>query len=191
MRRHPKSPTIQDRLGSNSMASSFLEQAETLSKEGKFRRSIATFQQSAKLFGEVERFLNVKDWEAANIEERKLIEDLRDLAWLKRKYCLARIDVEEAKRRRMRGDYVSCIHRYASATAKFEEIVEELKRRALSKAHESSRPENVVGRDSSQPSDSSETDTLLRFIYEDDSTPKEASGREIAFHEDRFLNAEH
>ncbi len=170
--RDPKKPNVWERLVPNNMASYFLEQAEVLSKEGKFQKSAAAFRQAAKLFGDAERFLNVKDWEVTDAEERDLIEKTMDLARLKGKYCLARVDLEEAKRRRMRGDYASSIEKYASATEKFEEIVEELKRRALSGAHVSLYFENMSGRGAGQSGNSSEMDTLLGFIYGHDSMLK-------------------
>ena len=80
-----------------SLAESLLERAEKLSLEGKIYGSIRALKQAAKLFAEIERFLEVRDWEVEDPHELELIKKIREDAKLKRKYCLAKIAMEKKR----------------------------------------------------------------------------------------------
>ena len=118
------------RLIPDKLAVTLLEQAEYLSKEGRVQDSIRAFRRAARLFSDIEAFLNLKDREP--IEE--LTEKMRDAARLSKMYCLARIDMEEARISKLEGDYESSIRSYASATEKFERITEMLERKPFREA---------------------------------------------------------
>lgn len=93
----PKKPSMWESLVPNDMAESILERAEALSSGGRPRGSMQVFRKAAKLFGEIESFLDVKDWEVEDVEQKELIERMREEAQLKKRYCIARINMERRK----------------------------------------------------------------------------------------------
>lgn len=84
-------------LAPTDYAAFLVDRAEASIKDGKLKRSIEYFKQAVDLFHEIERFLDVKDWEINHQEERRLIEEMRKTASLNRRYCLKRINEFGAK----------------------------------------------------------------------------------------------
>lgn len=99
-------PIIWEYLVPDDLAESLLERAESFSKKGKSEESMRAFREAAELFGAIESFLDVRDWEVEDQAERMLIHRMRDAARLKMEYCLARIN-QEAEKLRMEGDGAS------------------------------------------------------------------------------------
>jgi len=102
----PKEPSIWEHLVPDDLAESLLARAESLSKKGRLHEAMRAFEKAAELFGEIESFLDVRDWEVEDHAERERIAEMRDAASLKRKYCLTRIS-QEAKMSRVEDSDVS------------------------------------------------------------------------------------
>ena len=102
----PKEPSIWEHLIPDDLAESLLARAESLSKKGRLHEAIGAFEKAAELFGEIESFLDVRDWEVEDQAERERIDEMREAALLKRKYCLTRIN-QEAEMSRVEDNEVS------------------------------------------------------------------------------------
>ena len=90
----PKEPSIWEYLIPDDLAESLMARAESLSKKGRLHDAMRAFEKAAELFGEIEAFLDVRDWEVEDIAERERIAGMREAALLKRKYCLTRVNQE-------------------------------------------------------------------------------------------------
>ena len=111
-------------LATNFNAWSAMEHAEHLSRKETSDESIKAFRRAVMLFLKSKEALeretsNIKD----NDEKQKAIE-LSNASTLKKEYCIARIDVEEARILDLEGDYAQSAEKYGSAASAFEELTE-------------------------------------------------------------------
>ena len=113
----PKEPSIWEHLVPDDLAESLLARAESLSKKGRLHEAMRAFEKAAELFGEIESFLDVRDWEVEDQAERERIAGMREAALLKRKYCLTRIN-QEAEMSRVEDSEVPHLNdRHTSSNA--------------------------------------------------------------------------
>jgi len=111
-------------LSSNFEAWSLLEKAEDLSRKENYGESIEAFNKSADLF---EQTKETFEKEINNIQNPDEVEKATELckASLQRKdYCIARVDVEEARMADRNGDHVESARKYESAANLFESMLE-------------------------------------------------------------------
>lgn len=88
----PKEPSIWEYIVPDDLAEALVERAESFSREGRLEKSTQAFWKAAELFGQIESFLDVRDWEVEDHGIRENIDEMRETAQLRRKYCLSRID---------------------------------------------------------------------------------------------------
>jgi len=117
-----------DYLAPNFTAWATLEQAEDLSKQEKSDEARQAFQQAADQF--VEAKTSLQD-EAKNIEdedEKAKTLELSETSELRRDYCLARAELEEAKIHDKDEDHEASARKYSEVAQRFEKIAEKLER---------------------------------------------------------------
>jgi len=111
-------------LSSNFLAWSLLEQAEDLSRKGSSTEAIEAFNKAAKLFKEAKDVFQKEIDKIQNLDEREKAIELSEASARRRDYCLARVNVEEARICDQRGDYAESAKKYELAAVTFEKILE-------------------------------------------------------------------
>ena len=111
-------------LSSNFHAWSLLEHAEDLSRKESSIESAEAFKKATELFGEAKRTLRAKLDAIENADEKDSAERLIKASDTRRKYCLGRINVEEAKILDRQGDHTASSKKYGAAAEIFEKVVE-------------------------------------------------------------------
>ena len=110
-------------LSLNFLAWSLLEQAEDLSRKQKVDKALDTFEEAAGLFNEAnEAFLEEIDKIQTRDEKEKAVE-LGKASVRRKDYCLARVNVEEARDFDQKGDYAASAERYDLAATTFERLL--------------------------------------------------------------------
>jgi len=110
-------------LTSNFLAWSSLEQAEDLSRKERVTESIKIFQKAADLFKEAqEKFVEEIGKIKVSDEKEKAIE-LGKASSRRQDYCLARLNVEQARVYDQGGDYGKSAEKYEMAARTFEKIL--------------------------------------------------------------------
>lgn len=108
----------------NFIAWSVLEQAEDLSRKESSVESIEAFKKAAELFEEAKGAFEEQTDKIQNRDEKEMAIRLSRASLRRRDYCLARVDVEEARICDRKGDYAESAQNYGSAATIFERILE-------------------------------------------------------------------
>jgi len=111
-------------LSSNFLAWSLLEHAEDLSRKESSTKSIEAFNKATELFQQAKRDIQAQLDRIENADEMDLAERLIKASDTRRKYCLGRIAVEEAKILDRQGDHTASSKKYGFATETFQKIAE-------------------------------------------------------------------
>ena len=109
-------------LSSNFLAWSLLEHAEDSSRKESSTKSIEVFKEATELFREAKKTLRAKLDGIENADEKDLAERLIKASDTRRKYCLGRIAVEEAKILDRQGDHTASSGKYGFAAETFQEM---------------------------------------------------------------------
>ncbi len=117
-------------LSSNFLAWSLLEQAEDLSRKESGSESIEAFNKAAELFKEAKEAFEKEIGKIQNLDEKEKAIELSNASVRRRDYCLARVNVEEARIYDRRGDYARSAEEYDLAADAFEKILETLEAEA-------------------------------------------------------------
>ena len=113
-------------LSSNYLAWSKIEQAEEMSRTEKPQEAINNFQDASKYFKETKSKIKNKIAENPSSEERELVNGILKASDLRRKYCQARIIMEEAKLFGREGNHLDSSISYSKAVQIISVIVEEM-----------------------------------------------------------------
>jgi hypothetical protein len=111
-------------LSSNFLAWSILEQAEDLSRRETEVESIEAFKKAAQLFEEAKEAFEGEIAKIQNLDEKEKAIELSKASVRRKDYCLARVNVEEARSYDRKGDYAESAEEYESAATMFEKILE-------------------------------------------------------------------
>jgi len=111
-------------LASNYLAWTNLEEAESLSRKENILQAKQTFQKALQQFSLAEESMRPKV-EELSVEEKEMAQKLLETSKLRRKYCEARILLEEAKLLDRKGKYLQSSKNYKQASSKIETIIEE------------------------------------------------------------------
>jgi KaiC/GvpD/RAD55 family RecA-like ATPase len=117
-------------LYSNFLAWSLLEQAEDLSRKGSGTEAIEAFNKAAKLFKEAKDVFRKEIDKIQNLDEKEKAIELSDASARREDYCLARVNVEEARIFDQKGDYAESAKKYELAAVTFEKILETVETQA-------------------------------------------------------------
>jgi KaiC/GvpD/RAD55 family RecA-like ATPase len=110
-------------LSSNFLAWSLLEKAEDLSRSERGLESTEAFKRAAELFEEARRAFEEQIGKIQNLDEKEKAIELGEACSIRKDYCLARVDVEEARMYDLQGNYVESAEKYGSAASSFEQIL--------------------------------------------------------------------
>jgi len=113
-------------LAPNYSAWSQLEKAEDLSRKEKTREAIQTFQQALELFNKAKGCIETEIKKIQTSDEREMATKLIKASDARRRYCQARINLEEAKILDGKGEYDLSSKRYGSAAEILRKIIEEI-----------------------------------------------------------------
>jgi len=117
-------------LSSNFLAWSLLEEAEDLSRKESSEASIEAFTRAAQLFDETKQSFEKEIEKILELDEKEKAVELSKASVYRKDYCLARIDVEEARTYDRKGDYTTSAQEYDSAATKFEKITNDIEAEA-------------------------------------------------------------
>jgi tetratricopeptide (TPR) repeat protein len=120
-----KSSKLWNYLSPNFLAWSILEQAESLSRKENSTESIEAFNKAAELFKEAEEAFEKEIGKVQNLDEKEKAIELDNASARRRDYCLARVNVEEARIYDRKGDYLESAEKYDMAACKFEKMLAE------------------------------------------------------------------
>jgi len=113
-------------LAPNFSAWATLEQAEDLTKREKSDESSRAFQLAAHQFGEAKTSLEEEAKKIESPDEKAKTIELSKASELRREYCLARAELEEANIHDKNGDHGSSAKKYGAVAERFEKIAEKL-----------------------------------------------------------------
>jgi tetratricopeptide (TPR) repeat protein len=111
-------------LSSNFRAWSLLEKAEDLSRKESYTESIEAFNKSAELFKQAKEAFEQEIGKIENPDEREKAIELCKASLERKDYCVARINVEEARVADRNGDHAESATKYDSAATVLEGILE-------------------------------------------------------------------
>jgi KaiC/GvpD/RAD55 family RecA-like ATPase len=120
-------------LSSNFLAWSLLEKAEDLSRKERSRESTEAFKQAAELFEEAKKVFEENIGKIQDSDEKEKAIELCEASTIRKDYCLARVNVEEAKNLDLEGNHIESAEKYGSAASKFEKILEKTEKENLRK----------------------------------------------------------
>jgi Soluble NSF attachment protein, SNAP len=120
-----KSSKLWNYLSPNFLAWSVLEQAESLSRKENSTESIEAFNKAAELFKEAEEAFEKEIGKVQNLDEKQKAIELDNASARRRDYCLARVNVEEARIYDRKGEYFESAEKYDIAACKFEKMMAE------------------------------------------------------------------
>jgi hypothetical protein len=120
-----KSSKLWNYLSPNFLAWSVLEQAENLSRKENSTESIEAFNKAAELFKEAKEAFGKEIDKVQNLDEKEKAIELDNASARRRDYCLARVNVEEARIYDRKGDYLESAEKYDMAACKFEKMLAE------------------------------------------------------------------
>jgi len=113
-------------LVSNYFAWSCMEEAESLSRQEKTQLSKQTFQKVSEQFSKAKESIQQKIEKITSPEEKEMIQKLLKASDLRRKYCKARILMEEAKLLDREGKYLLSSKSYGKASQSISDIVDKI-----------------------------------------------------------------
>ena len=111
-------------LSSNFLAWSLMEKAEYLSRKENSAKSIKSFKKANELFREAHRAIRVELNRIESTDEKDLARRLIKASRSRKKFCLGRIAVEEAKSLDRVGNHLASARKYGDAAEIFQEIAE-------------------------------------------------------------------
>ncbi|MGD9130659.1 MAG: ATPase domain-containing protein [Candidatus Bathyarchaeota archaeon] len=117
-------------MTANFFAWANVEEAEGLSRSESTQQAKQTFQKANEQFGKAKTDINKKLEEITSPEEKEMATRLLKATDLRRKFCQARILLEEAKLLDRKGKYLNSSKSYAEASEKLDQIIEELESEA-------------------------------------------------------------
>ncbi len=109
-------------LTQNYSAWAKIEHAEELSRKERCCEAIQAFEQAATLFRETEKSVQKKLGKIENKDEKQMATDLLKASDLRRKYCVARVSIENAKILDKNGEHYASAREYSSVIDVFEAI---------------------------------------------------------------------
>jgi KaiC/GvpD/RAD55 family RecA-like ATPase len=111
-------------LASNYLAWSHMERAEGLSRKENTQQAKQAFQKAFDYFCNAEEAFKQKLEEITSADEKEMAQKLFEASDLRRKYCQARILMEEAKLLDKEGKYLQSSRKYRKATEKISIVVD-------------------------------------------------------------------
>jgi hypothetical protein len=112
-------------LAPNYSAWAKLEKAEDLSRKEKTQEAIQTFQQAFKLFNKAKGSIEKEIKKIQTADEREMAAALIRASDIRRRYCQARVNLEQAKILDRKGEHDLSSKRYGSAAETLGKIIEE------------------------------------------------------------------
>ena len=112
-------------LSPNYLALAKLETAEEFSRAEKTEEAKKAFGEAASLFEKAAKSIEAKGLESLDIRERKLATALLKASENRRRYCLGRVALEEAKIQDQNGDHLQSSRKYSEAAKILGGILEE------------------------------------------------------------------
>ncbi len=109
-------------LESNYSAWAHVEYAEELSGKEQNQEAIKAFQRASELFIETRKSLQMQLSKIEDYDEKQMATSIIKASGLRKEYCEARIDVEEAKILDKKGDHFESSRKYGVAAEMFEKI---------------------------------------------------------------------
>jgi KaiC/GvpD/RAD55 family RecA-like ATPase len=113
-------------LAPNYFAWANMEEAESLSRNEKIQQAKHTFQEALQHFSHAKESIKQKLEEITTSEEKEMTHKLFEASDLRRKYCQARILVEEAKLLDREGKYLQSSIKYREAAQNISVIVDKV-----------------------------------------------------------------
>ena len=113
-------------LSSNYLAWARVEGAEGLSRKENTQKAKQTFQKAYEKFLNVQESLKQKLKKITSSAEKEMIQRLLEASDLRRKYCQARILMEEAKLLDMKGKFLQSSQNYGKVAEKLDKIIDEV-----------------------------------------------------------------
>ncbi|MFB0567833.1 MAG: tetratricopeptide repeat protein [Candidatus Bathyarchaeia archaeon] len=113
-------------LAPNYSAWAQLEKAEDLSRKEKTQEAIQTFQEALELFNKAKGSIQIEIKEIQATDEREMATELIKASDIRRRYCQARTNLEEAKILDRKGEHALSSKRYGSAAETLRRIIEEI-----------------------------------------------------------------
>jgi len=120
-------------LAPNYSAWAQLEKAEDLSRKEKTQEAIQAFQQALELFSKAKGSIETEIKEIQTADEREMATALIKASDIRRRYCQARISLEQAKILDRKGEHDLSSKRYGSAAETLGKIIEETESEAARK----------------------------------------------------------
>jgi len=113
-------------LASNYVAWAYMEEAEGLSRKEKTQPAKQKFQKAFEQFCNAEESFKLKLEEITSADEKDMLQKLFKASDLRRKYCQARIFLEEAKLMDRKGKFLQSSKKYGEAAQNISAIVGKL-----------------------------------------------------------------
>ncbi|MGD9131687.1 MAG: hypothetical protein PVH73_08975, partial [Candidatus Bathyarchaeota archaeon] len=113
-------------LAPNYFAWAKVEEAENLSRNENTQQAKQVFQKAYEQFGKAEEYIKQKMAEITSADEKEMTQRLFKASDLRRKYCQARILLEEAKLLDREGKYLQSSKSYGEAAQKIAAIIEKI-----------------------------------------------------------------
>ena len=117
-------------LSTNFSAWSLQEQAEDLSRKEQSEESIETFKKAAEAFEEAKTAFAQQIGKIQNVDEKEKATELSSASELRKDYCTARANVEEAKIYDRKGEYGESAEKYDSAADILEKMLDTMEKTA-------------------------------------------------------------
>jgi KaiC/GvpD/RAD55 family RecA-like ATPase len=120
-------------LAPNYFAWASVEEAESLSRKEKTQQAKEAFQKALEQFSRSEESIKQKIGEISSEDEKEMTLRLLKTSYIRRKFCQARIRLEEAKLLDRKGEYLQSSKSYGEAAKEFETIIKKVETEAESK----------------------------------------------------------
>jgi hypothetical protein len=111
-------------LAPNYYAWSYLEEAESLSRKESIQQAKHAFERALKQFALAEDSIRQKLEEITSPDEKDMTHKLLETSGLRRKYCQARILLEDARLLDREGKFLQSSRKYGETTQRISEIIE-------------------------------------------------------------------
>ncbi|MCW4027977.1 MAG: hypothetical protein NWE76_10915, partial [Candidatus Bathyarchaeota archaeon] len=115
-------------LSPNYLAWATVEGAEDLSRREQTEEARDLFHQAGKLFAEAKESIKLELRTIDIEEEKRIAENLLEASDIRRKYCLGRVALEDARILDRQGDHSASSKRYSEAVEIFQEVTDSLER---------------------------------------------------------------
>jgi tetratricopeptide (TPR) repeat protein/KaiC/GvpD/RAD55 family RecA-like ATPase len=121
-----KSTSSWSYLASNYFAWAYLEEAEGFSRKENIQQAASTFKKAYQEFSKAQESIQHKIAEITSADEKEIIQNLFKASEVRRKYCQARILMEEAKLLDTEGKYQQSSRNYRKAAQEISNFVDEV-----------------------------------------------------------------